>query len=71
MLRALDLMVTAISECSAWFIQILNAVDGYSIWASAIFVYLSYKFLFAPLFGMAKSDVAKKSYNAFRRRKEE
>lgn len=70
MYQALTMMAEAISSCAGWFLRILVATSGQGVWLSGVFLFLTYKFLFAPLFGEAKSDLAKHSYNAFKRRKE-
>lgn len=48
---------------SAWA-KILDAVDGYGAWFSAFCVWLAYKFILAPLFGYAGSDIAASAHNA-------
>lgn len=70
MAQVLPAVGNVITQCSAWFLQIINAVDGLAVWMTAVLVWLSYKFLLRPLFGQAGSDVARRSYNAFKRRKE-
>lgn len=70
MAQVLPAVGNVITQCSAWFLQIINAVDGLPVWMTAVLVWLSYKFLLRPLFGHAGSDVARRSYNAFKRRKE-
>lgn len=70
MSQVLPAVANVITQCSAWFLQVLNAVDGLAVWMTAVLVVLSYKFLLRPLFGSAGSDIARKSYNAFKRRKE-
>ena len=70
MSQVLPAVGNVISQCSIWFLQVINAVDGFPVWMTAVLVYLSYKFLLRPLFGQAGSDVAHRSYNAFKRRKE-
>ena len=70
MSQVLPVVGNVITQCSTWFLQIINAVDGLAVWMTAVLVWLSYKFLLRPLFGQAGSDVARRSYNAFKRRKE-
>ena len=58
-------------NCFQWFTKLLNAVSGTSFWLSAVLMCALFKFIFRPVFGSCKSDLAKKSINAFKRRKEE
>ena len=53
-----------------WFESLLDSTGLGLIYLSAVIICICYKFLFAPVFGFCKSDLAKKSYNAFKRRKE-
>lgn len=70
MAQVLSLISNVITQCAGWFLQILNAVGGLAVWSTACLVWLTYRFLLRPLFGEASSDLAKNSYNAFKRRKE-
>lgn len=71
MSQVLPAVGNVLTQCSTWFLQIINAVDGLPVWMTGVLVFLSYKFLLRPLFGHAGSDVARRAYNAFKRRKEE
>ena len=66
MIEALNVLVTTIQQCSQWFLSILSACNGFDVWAGAVIVHLSYKFLFRPIFGYAGSDISRKSYNALK-----
>lgn len=59
-----------ILQVAGWFTQVLTQTGGLGVWLAAIIVTLTYKFLLAPVFGAARSDLAHQSYNAFKRRKE-
>lgn len=69
MLSALDLCAIAIQGAYSMFVQILDGVDGTSVWFSAMLLWLTYRLLFKRLFGLAGSDVAKRSYNAFKNKR--
>lgn len=59
------------TACMSWFYQLLSETGGTGWWLSALLMYMSYKAILAPLFGYAHSDTVKKSYNAFKRGKED
>lgn len=69
--QCVDLFTNAVSGCALWFFSIVNETGTYTLWLSCVFIFLVYKFLFRPIFGYASSDLARNSYNAFKRRKEE
>lgn len=50
----------------AWT-RLLNATGMSGWWFAGVFTWLSYKFFLRPIFGHAGSDLAKRSYNAFRK----
>lgn len=68
--RILDMFLQVISFANDSFGQILTATGGRSFWFAAILTYFSFKYFLRPIFGQAGSDLAKRSYNAFKRREE-
>ena len=71
MTEILAALGSTVLQVAGWFMQVLNQTGGLGVWLTAIIVTITYKFLLAPVFGAARSDLAKHSYNAFKRGKEE
>lgn len=68
---SLMIALVVFRQCSDWFTSILTETGTGQIWITCFMIWISYKFLLKPVFGYASSDLARKSYNAFKRRKEE
>lgn len=68
--EVVSFMTLTATQCSQWFFQIISAVDGVEFWTTAIGMWVIFKFIFRPIFGYASSDLARNSYNAFKRGKE-
>lgn len=67
--RIINMLLQIINFANDTFNQILLSTNSYGFWISAILTMLSFKYFLRPLFGSAGSDVAKRSYNAFKKRK--
>lgn len=70
MLQIFSGVTQLFSQCIAWFFQLLDAVEGVDLWLTGIVIWLAYKFILAPVFGVASSDMAKRNYNSLRRKGE-
>ena len=68
--RIFDMFLQDISFANNSFGQILTATGGRSFWFAAILTYFSFKYFLRPIFGQVGSDLAKRSYNAFKRKGE-
>lgn len=71
MSQVLPAVGNVLTQCSAWFLQIMNAVDGLPVWMTGVLVFLSYRFLLKPLFGYAESDSVDYLSKKIRQSKEE
>lgn len=49
-----------------WFAELLNYTGGGKYWVMGLMIYCIYKFILAPIFGRARSDLARESYSAFK-----
>ena len=67
--RIIDMFLQVISFANNTFAQILSATGAHGFWLAAILTYFSFKYFLRPLFGSVGSDLAKNSYNAFKKRK--
>lgn len=67
----INLITMAVSFASNTFTSVMNATGAYGFWLSAILVTFSFRAILKPIFGSVGSDLAKKSYNAFRRKNKE
>lgn len=52
-----------------WFTDLLKNTYMYGVYMSAIVVFITYKFILSPIYGMAKSDTAKLASRAFKKSK--
>lgn len=63
----LSLLTSAMSACSNWFLQILDSSGTHLIYLSFIVLWTFYRFIFAPIFGIAHlsaaADVVSKAKN--------
>ena len=69
--NVLDLLTQVVQFCGLQFMMILGKLDALQVWIAAIGLHLVFKFILRPIFGYASSDLARNSYNAFKRGKEE
>lgn len=58
--QILSLVSMIFARCTAWFLQTMEAVDGVSVWLTAIMLTLCFKYLLRPVFGSAGSDRVKR-----------
>lgn len=58
-LESLNIILNAITIAFGWFLELYNAAGALGIWQFCIFVFLTYRFILAPIFGrVAGSDSA-------------
>lgn len=58
-LESLNIILNAITVAFGWFLELYDAAGALGIWQFCIFVFLTYRFILAPIFGhTAGSDRA-------------
>lgn len=65
-----EIIVFPFFACINWFTELMEASTVSEIYVGCVVAFLAYKFIFTPVFGVAQSDTAKRTYKAQKARKE-